>query len=214
MGARKKGSVTEIGPDPTNGGKEIIEMGAPYQATAVLRGSSDMLWHRYNCESVAAKSEAKKGSAAKKTDDVESYVYRDDKRRICIPSEYLHAAITNAAKFRQDPRSPRKSAMDLFKAGVVVLTPLSPILVDGKGVTKWDYEHVGPVNIQRSRVTRVRPAFKAGWEAEFEIMVILPQYIGPELLHEVISDTGKFIGLADRRPTYGRFQVTKFNVTG
>src|SRR5437667_10570271 len=108
---------TAIGP-VTNGGADTIALSEPYLVRAVLVGVSDFLYHRWNVESVEAKGKAAKGSKAKKTDDLESYVYRDDLGRLCIPGEYVRQSIINAAKFRQDPRSPRKSAMDLFKAGI------------------------------------------------------------------------------------------------
>lgn len=191
--------------EPTNGGASTIEASEPYSVIVALEGSADFLFHRWNAEAVDTKAKAAKNSAAKKTDDIESYVYRDDAGELCIPGEYLRQAIIHAAKFRQDPRSPRKSAMDLFKAGVVSLTALASL-----GKVKWDYEDKRRVVIQRSGVNRTRPAMKAGWKAEFQLMVMLPEYIGRSDLHDVISNAGRLIGLGDFRPTYGRFNITKF----
>ncbi len=208
--SRQKSAIGEVGP-VTNGGRRAIEDGVPYTVSVQLKGSSDMLFHRWNCEAVAEKASAAKGSKAKKTDDVESYVYRDDKGFVCLPGDYLRGAIIGASKFRQDPRSPRKSAQDLFKAAVVSLTVLAPITSStGRMAEQWDYEHQCRVMIQRAGITRVRPAFKTGWTATVELLVMLPQYVPQEFLHEVIIDAGRLIGLADFRPTYGRFQVTKF----
>lgn len=201
--------ATAIGPDITNAAKEIIETGVPYGVQARIRGVADLLFHRWNCEAVEAKGKAAKGSKAKKSDDVESYVYRNDDNELCLPGEYLRQSIINAAKFRQDPRSPRKSAMDLFKAGIISLTPLASL-----GVTEWDYEHKCRVTVQRNGITRVRPAMKAGWEAEVILMVNLPEYISPEALNEVIVNAGRLVGVGDSRPTYGRFQLTRFELTG
>lgn len=201
---------TGVGP-VSNGGRQVIEDGIPYTVSVTMKGSSDILFHRWNCEAVAEKASASKGSKAKKTDNIESYIYRDDDNVVCLPGDYLRGAIIGAAKFRQDPRSPRKSAMDMFKAAVVPLTVLAPITTaSGKVAEHWDYEHKCRVMIQRAGITRVRPAFKVGWEATVELMVNLPQYVPQELLHEVVIDAGRLIGLADFRPTYGRFRVTKF----
>lgn len=196
-----------IGPEVTNGARETLEYSMPYRVGVKIKGDADILFHRWNCDAVEAKGKAAKGSKAKKTDDIESYVYRDAEGELCVPGEYLRQAIITAAKFRQDPRSPRKSAMDLFKAAVISLTPLA-----GLGVSAWDYEHKCRVQVQRNGITRVRPAIKAGWEVSFVLMVNLPEYVSPELLHSVITDAGRLIGLADFRPTYGRFQVTMFEV--
>ena len=61
----------------SNGGAESIEYGIPYTAHVTIEGSADFLFHRWNCEAVEAKSKAAKNSAAKKTDDIESYVWRN-----------------------------------------------------------------------------------------------------------------------------------------
>ncbi len=197
---------TEISPC-TNGGKHTIELSNPYIVDVTIEGVSDILFHRWNCEAVAAKSAAAKGSKAKKTDDVESFVYRDDKGTICLPGAYLRASILMAAKFRQDPRSPRKSAMDLFKAAIIAITPLAPL-----GKDKWDYEHQCRMVVQRSAITRTFPAFKAGWRATIQLQCNLPEYVSPQALHETIVNAGRLIGVGDLRPTYGRFGVVAYDL--
>lgn len=208
MKVKSDSRVTEIGGEsPTNGAKSAIDISIPYIVEVQITGVADILFHRWNNEAVAEKAAARKGSAAKKTDDLESYVYRNDDGELCLPGEYLRGAIVGAAKYRQDPRSPRKSAMDLYKAGIVSLTPLAPL-----GAKKWDYEDKRRVVIQRSAITRTRPAMKAGWSAKFDLQVNLPEYIAPADLNEIITMAGKLIGLADFRPTFGRFQIVKFSV--
>jgi hypothetical protein len=166
---------------------------------------ADYLYHRYNCETVAEAGSAPKGSKSRKTDDLESYVYRNEAEQLCIPGAQLRMAIVHAAKFLQDPRSPRKSAMDLFKAGVIVLTDLASV-----GRKTWEYEHRCRAVIQRSAITRVRPALRAGWKVKFDIQVLMPEYITAQMLNEVIANAGRFCALGDYRPTYGRFQVVAF----
>jgi hypothetical protein len=68
------------------------------------------------------------------------------------------------------------------------------------------------VQVQRNGVTRTRPAIKSGWSSSFVLLVNLPEYVSVELLHALITDAGRLIGLADFRPTYGRFQITQFEV--
>jgi hypothetical protein len=201
--------VMDIGGDvPTNGGAHTIEMSVPYIAKVAIQGSADFLFHRWNCEAVDEKSRAAKGSKAKKSDDVESYVYRTDEGELAIPGEYLRMAIIAAAKFRQDPRSPRKSAMDLYKAAVVPLTMLASV-----GKAEWDYLDRRRVVIQRNGVNRTRPALRAGWKIAVELMVNLPEYVSPESLNDVIQSAGRLVGIGDFRPTYGRFQVIGFSVS-
>lgn len=203
-----KSKVEAIGGEsPTNGGEDQIALSQPYIVNVKIEGVCPIIFHRWNCESVAEKAKAAKGSAAKKSDDVQSYVYRNETGEICIPGEYLRQAVIHAAKFKQDPRSPRKSAMDIFKAGIVSLTELASL-----GVKDWDYLDQRRVQIQRAGITRSRPAMKTGWQAEFQVLVNLPEYIPPQLLNEVLSSAGRLIGLADFRPSYGRFNVISFDV--
>lgn len=191
----------------SNDAQPTIEGTAPYQVAVIITGTSPMLFHRWSNEAVAAKASAAKGSAAKKTDDIDSYVWRLDNGHIGLPGEYLRQSAIMAAKYRQDPRSPRKSAMDLYKAAVVALTDLADL-----GTDAWDYLDQRRVTVQRSAVTRMRPAFHAGWVAEFELQVQLPEYVQPADLLDVLINAGRLVGVGDFRPTYGRFQVTKFHV--
>lgn len=203
-------TATALGPEVTNGAKAIIKGSTPYQATATLRGTSDLLLHRWNCESIEEKANAAKGSKAKKTDDIESYVYRDAQGMICLPGEHVRQAIIGAAKFRQDPRSPRKSAQDLYKAGIVSLTELAPI--GPQPFKEWEYLHKCRVQVQRNGITRTRPAFHAGWQVEVTLACLLPEYIKPEDLQNTLTQAGRLIGVGDFRPTYGRFLVSKFEI--
>ena len=195
----------------SNEAREQVEMTIPYVARIGVEGVCPIIFHRWSVDSVEEKSKAAKGSKAKRTDDTASYVYRNEDGLICIPGEYIRMAIINAAKYKQDPRSPRKSLMDLAKAAIFCLEELSPIKsAAGKSTKEWDYIDRRRCVVQRNGLTRSRPAFHAGWKAEFSMQVVLPEYIGPQLLNELAQTAGKIVGLADQRPSYGRFLVTSF----
>ena len=189
----------------SNDAEETVAIGEPYTVSVTIRGSAAILFHRWSNESVAAKAAAAKNSKAKKTDDLASYVYRCDNGHLGLPGEYLRQSVIGAARFRQDPRSPRKSAMDLYKAGVVAITELADL-----GVEEADYIDRRRVLIQRNAITRERPALREGWEATIELMVLLPEYIDRTTLLEIVGSAGRLIGVGDFRPTYGRFAVTNF----
>ena len=199
--ARRATAVNE----PTNGALPVVEASRPYTVRVVLEGVADLLFHRWNTEAVEEKAKAPKGSRAKRQDDLETYVWRDENGYLALPGEYLRQSIIRAAKYRQDPRSPRKSAQDLVKAALLV----EPVLAS-LGVKDWDYEHRARVKVQQNAITRVRPAIKKGWRAEFFITVLLPEYIDPHFLHQLLTDAGRLEGVGDFRPTYGRFAVVLF----
>lgn len=196
---------TETGPN-SNDGESALLATAPHQITFTIRGVADLLFHRWSNEDVAAKATAKRGSAVKKTDNLEAYVWRDDDGQVCLPGTYVHKAMIEAGKFMQDPRSSRaKQACDLFKAAfwpVTLLYPLGP---------SWEIEDKRRMVVNRSGITRTSPGFKSGWEATFDFDVALPEYVSEEMFHEALSLAGRVIGLAQYRPTYGRFIVVKFS---
>ena len=189
----------------SNDAEEEISATMPYRAQITIEGIAPFLYHRWSNEAVKEKAVAAKGSKAKKSDNVESYVWRNTSGELCIPGEYLRQAVIQAAKYHQDPRSPRKSAMDLFKAGIVSLTELAPT-----GLTQWDYLDQRRVMVQRQGITRQRPALNNGWRVTFILQVQTPEYIPPMSLNSVISEAGRLIGIGDFRPSYGRFIVTSF----
>lgn len=192
-----------------NGIDNPIQIEPPYIMDIEVVGLCPIIFHRWSCEEVANKALAKKGSKEKKTDNIESFVYRDEDGDICIPGEYLRGAICHAAKFKQDPRSPRKSAFDLFKASVVPMVELSKI---NGGTKNWDFVDQRRVVVQRNAITRMRPSFLKGWTCEFQIMVNTPEYIDKHFFMEVLEMSGRLIGIGDFRPTYGRFNVSKCQI--
>ncbi len=191
----------------TNGAQNLLILSFPYRIEVSIQGTADFLYHKWNTESIDAKSKAAKGSSTKKTDDLESFVYRNNNGNLCIPGEYVRQSCIEAAKFKQDPRSPRKSAKDLYKAGIISLTNLSDL-----GVRDWDYEDKRRVVIQKNGITRTRPAMKSGWEVKFIFLINTPEYINSQDLLDTLNIAGKLVGIGDFRPSFGRFQIVKFEV--
>jgi hypothetical protein len=220
--ARVKTTTTQLGP-VSNGGERDIAFTQPFACKVAIEGVAPLLFHAWNVEAVKEKAGAAKGSKSKKEDNINSYVHWNTDGEICIPGEYFRQSVIHAAKYLQDPRSPRKSAMDLFKAGVVVHTELAPVISgraeasrreDGLGVARpakaWDYLDQRRVVVQRNGVNRVRPAMLKGWQAIFDLEVILPEYISRDILGAAITNAGRLVGVGDFRPTYGRFLIREY----
>lgn len=195
-----------IAPEATNGGAGQVAYEYPFVCEFTIQGTAPILFHRWNVEAVAEKASAKKGSAAKKSDDLESYVYRTGDGEIALPGSYLHGAMINAARYRQDPRSPRKSAMDLYKAAVAPATELASL-----GAATWDFVDQRRVTVQRAGITRQRPGFNTGWKASFKFNILLPEYVSAMDFLDVLGLAGRVVGVADHRPSYGRFAVVSFD---
>lgn len=226
MAEKKKAKVENV-VAVGNGAKEIISGNLPYIVSVTIQGSSDMLFHRWNPDGVEEGSGKTLSETpgdfitnpalkpnSKKYDVVENYVFRDEKGFICLPGEYLKMSCVNAAKSKQDPRSSRKSARDLYNAGVVAFTKLAPIVASSKKSfsTSWDYLDKTRVVIKMNAVSRVRPAFVAGWQATVQMSVLAPEYISPNDLLDTLNIAGRLVGVGDHRPSYGRFNVVKYEI--
>lgn len=203
MGKRKVEVLEPI----SNGAKALLEEGRPFEIVVAVQGVADLLMHGWNIEAVEEKSKARKGSTVKKTDNLESYVYRNEAGELCLPGDAIRAAMAEAGRFEQDPRSPRKSARDLVKTGLVPLTPLASL-----GVKDWEYVARHRVVVQRNAITRSRPALRTGWTCAFHLLVNVPEYLNVPFLQHLVNQAGRLQGLGDYRPTYGRFQVVEFKV--
>lgn len=179
--------------------------GGPTTYAVTIQGVAPLLFHRWDCAAVDAKSKAKKNSKEKKTDNLESYVYRCEDGKLGVPAENFRGSLVNAAKSKSDPRSPRKSARDLMNA-ILLITPTVSTL----GVKEWDYEDSRRVTIQRAGITRVRPAMKEGWKLTYHITVLDTSYADETFIQDLVGAAGRFVGLCDHRPQYGRFNVVHF----
>lgn len=189
----------------SNDAAGVVHCQLPYIVELRIEGTAPFLFHRWSVDGIEAKANAAKGSKAKRQDDLETYVYRSESGELCIPSEYLRMAMVHAAKYKQDPRSPRKSAMDLAKAGLVGLDELC-----STGQKEWDYVDRRRVMVQRNGVTRCRPALLKGWRIEACFQVLLPEYLQPDFVNDLAQSAGRLIGIGDFRPTFGRYQVISF----
>jgi hypothetical protein len=203
-------AVGGVGPT-SNGAAPDIAVHTPRIYSITIKGVADLLFHAWNVEAIEEQGNAAKGSKVRTSDNLESYVYRNTEDFIVMPCEYLKMSIAYAGKSRQDPRSPRKSAFDLLKAGVVPLEQEALLLTAaGKPTKQWEFLHRARVRIQNSGITRTRPAFYKGWSCTVPLLVTTPEYISESFLHELVIQAGKLTGVGDFRPTYGRFHATEF----
>ena len=109
-----------------------------------------------------------------------------------------------------------KTYKDLFKGNVFVGPDNIPFGIKEPQELDADadkelYLDVRPVVVQRARVVRIRPTFKAGWKLDFEITVLDDQ-IPANVLNEVLQLAGRTVGVGDFRPRFGRFMVTGFKL--
>ena len=136
--------------------------------------------------------------------------------KIYQPSSHFEGAIIKAGASFKIQGKRGKTYRDLLAASIIIDPEQIPHNMDVPEELDADadkplYLDVRPVVIQRARIVRVRPAFKAGWELSFEIAVGDDE-IQPDLLQDILAMAGKSIGIGDFRPRFGRFNVINFAV--
>jgi hypothetical protein len=191
---------------------------------AIIKGTAD-LWQRnfskqeqkeLNDARTASirRRETRQQSAARCEKEArEIYVYRDAQRYCCVPSTHIRMAMVQAAKAIPYPGSTRKSAKDLFKAGVLTLTPMVRIVAakSKRPTRNCDFVKKSIINVGCCPVPMFRPVFLAGWELEFEFMTLLEE-LTPGMVEKALTDAGLLNGIGDCRPEKGRFMVKKLEI--
>jgi hypothetical protein len=73
---------------------------------------------------------------------------------------------------------------------------------------KGEYQDMRTVKVGQAKTTRCRPKFD-NWKGEF-IVMLDEDKLNIEEIEQIVANAGKYIGMCDYRPRYGRFQVTNF----
>jgi hypothetical protein len=190
-----------------------------YTIDVKIKGTAPLLQHRFPMPSLAAMSKGgiKHTGAIDYTKEWKQYFYANSAGEIYQPASHIEGAMIRAAVNFKIQGKRGKTYKDLFRATVFV----TPDEIPHNGFTVPDeldtdadkplYLDMRPVVVQRSRVVRIRPAFKTGWKLEFTIE-ILDDQVAPELVQDVLALAGKTVGIGDHRPRFGRFTVTRFEV--
>jgi len=166
-----------------------------------IRGTAPLLMHRFD-DGQDIHQVKKSGKQYDKKTDAENALYKDEKGNVVHPSIHIETAMIRAATNYKIPGQGKKTFKDAFKGGVFV----EPRLIPHK-IPKWEID-LQNVVVQRSRVIRARPRFDE-WELDFTILNI-DERITPNIIKDILIDAGKFYGIGDFRPRYGRFKVIKF----
>jgi len=172
------------------------------QIRVKIRGVSDYLQHRPTLES---EDNVRRSGEVDYSEEWKKAMYFDDEVGCYIPAHQLKASMVEAAKSFRIRGRMGKSYKDFVKATVFIDPGRIPL-----GKKEPDYIHEAFVTIHGNQVLRRRPAFKKGWEVEFGL-IVLDEQIGTDRLKQILEHAGKFCGVGDWRPDFGRFEVVEFN---
>lgn len=128
-------------------------------------------------------------------------MYFDEKLGPYVPTENVRMAIIEGGRL-----SKLGTAID---RAVQILEDRAPLRYEGPRTVAalWEsrFYDLSSVGNQSNRVMRCRPAFE-GWSLDLELFFD-PSMIDRSQLLAASNSAGKFIGLGDYRPRFGRFEV-------
>lgn len=202
------------------GGPRVKQDGGLIVVRVRMEGVSPLLLNAMSAEQLLAiytKDKAPKTAARPQPREAaDARVHRLPDGRPCVPARMLYSALVGAGQFvRLDGKKQISTATKTVLPGMLVLTSADMPILDPATGKAAAYE----TDIQQGRnpnggeaVCVIRPRFDA-WQIECEAEV--DQSVMPlTLARELFDLAGKRLGLGDFRPqrrgTYGRFAVTKW----
>jgi len=152
---------------------------------------------KYNCQIKFTTDYLQQRFTGEQESKPNDLLYQDEKG-IYVPSHHIKAALINAGKFFED-----ENLINLIKRDLIISEPYIYI-----GKKKPDYYNKSYV-MRENRETLIRPAFKAGLELKFNVMVIPNSKIDSlENIKGLLAYAGD-IGVGAYHSQYGKFEVVK-----
>ena len=162
-----------------------------------IKGKAPLLMNKFVVEE-QTNSRAKKVYVAET--EAEKKTYRTSDGKLFLPSTHFKASMVKSATDYK--MTGRKTYKDYVKSGIFI--DETEIVLD-----QQEYEIFAcPVVIQRARVMSWRPMFKV-WSCSFT-MEIADEMLNETTVKEILESAGKYKGVGDFRPEYGRFTVEQF----
>ena len=166
----------------------------------VIKGTRPLLMH--SPAGLAAPKERKVKSSEHDVDEeAKECLYLNEHGKISVPSMAVLSSMRKAATQLKKAGAGKKTLKDFVFSGLQI----DPEMIE---LPDQKYEvDVRPVVIQYSRIMRARPMFK-NWGLKFKITILDEMTWDPGTVRQVIEEAGKYQGLLDFRPLFGRFEVT------
>ena len=161
-----------------------------------IKGVAPLLMHKFFIEGTDKVSRGKK--VYEPTEEAEKVTYRNDKGELILPSIMFKACMTKAAT--DFIAKGKKTYKDFIKSGIVFDD--TEIILD-----QQEYKiNSTPMVVNRSRIVRHRPEIK-DWSCSFVFEIIDETWLNKDVVKEILETAGKFKGVGDSRPEFGRFVV-------
>lgn len=121
-----------------------------------------------------------------------------------VPGEWVFASLVRGARMTKQGQKIERGVI-LGDGGEI-----NPLSYDGPRdpeqlVADANFRLVKPVRVGQSRVMRTRPCFRK-WAVEVPLFVDTEQINLEDLVH-VVNDAGRYAGIGDHRPMFGRYEA-------
>ena len=166
-----------------------------------IKGTSPLLFNKFNPEGEGLKKAAKAQQSAE--EEAEQSVYRNAEGQIYTPSSHvLGSMVKSGVQFKMKGRKTFKDAVN------------SGVLIDPEEIVHKNQEYEIDsrsvvIKSTRGRIMRHRAKLPVGWELSFTIKIIDERLTAP-LVKEILENAGKYVGIGDFRPRFGRFDVIEY----
>lgn len=173
-----------------------------------VRGTSDYLQHG-RPPKLEEEEENRRSGEVDYSKEAEKSLYFDKEIGCYIPAKQLQASLKKSGVDFKIKGKSRKTYKDRMDAAVIILPEKIPF-IPKKKEPDYIHEDWGKIPPRTgSMVWICRPAFREGWEAEFNLL-ILDDQIPESIVKEILANAGQFYCIGDWRPRFGRFEVIRF----
>lgn len=164
-----------------------------------MKGTAPYVMHKFVLADETTQSRGKKVYIPE--EEAEKVAYRNEDGKLVIPSSHFKASMVKEAT--SHIAKGKKTYKDFIKAGLIFED--ENILLNPQ-----EYEiFTCAVVVARSRIARSRPLIR-NWSCEFVMEIIDEDWLNPTVVKQILEGAGKFKGVGDQRPEYGRFEVVSF----
>ena len=167
-----------------------------------IKGLCPLLHNRFPTEEHGQSTSKAKKKVYDPNVEAEKRLYKDEKGQIYQPAEHIFQAMVKAStRFKFEGK---RSYKDLIYSGIAIEPECIPL-----NKKKWDEIDTRAVVIQRARVVTWRPKFN-DWKVSFKVVIYDDENISVPIIKDILDAAGKYVGIGDYRPRFGRFMLTEF----
>lgn len=190
-----------------------------------IKGNRPLFWHRFGPDAIPLEKQERTGVAGNDPEEWRKTVLVTKDGQLYLEPSYIFGSIRDGAKYTKKGRGSIQALVTatmqvtddrilvnrflpdtaLLPGGEFTTDPEEPVYLDIRSVRN-------PAT--KGRNVRYRVAASKGWELSFGI-VWDKTIVSRSEMEAVITDAGRFVGLADGRSIgFGRFEAVDFDVTG